>query len=292
MAKNKNVSVVIPSYKGVNLFEKNLPSVLAVMRNNDQLIIVDDASGPEDDTLDWCQKRFKVKAIKNTSDLDVDLYLGEHKKGGKKLEVLLAINHQNQRFGENSNRGFKLSKHNLVFLINNDVAPHKGAIDKLLPHFEDPDVFAVGCMEIEKNLGGINSGKNVLWFERGMFLHRKADNFDFGETAWASGGSALIDRDKFLEIGGFDRLFYPAYWEDIDLSFQARKRGWKILFEPQAVVDHNHESTNTSVFGQQKMQQMSWRNAKKFTLKNGDFWQKLAYFLWQPYWMIKMNAKK
>lgn len=119
-----------------------------------------------------------------------------------------------------------------------------------------------------------------------MFIHSRAEDLRSGPTAWVSGGSGVFDKKKWLEIGGFDRLFYPAYWEDIDLSFQARKRGWKVLFEEKAVVDHNHETTNASVFGQRKMEQMSWRNANKFVWKNGDFWQKFAHILWKPYWWI------
>jgi hypothetical protein len=60
-----------------------------------------------------------------------------------------------------------------------------------------------------------------------------------------------------------------------------------VLFEPKAQVDHNHETTNKSVFGEKKMQEMSWRNAKKFTLKNGTIYQKISFLLWQPYWWWK-----
>lgn len=96
----------------------------------------------------------------------------------------------------------------------------------------------------------------------------------------------------WLELAGFDQRFYPAYWEDIDLSFQARKRGWLILFEPQATVEHNHETTNNSVFGQDKIRQMSWSNAIKFTVKNADFLQLVQFYLWRPYWWYQAQKFK
>ncbi len=282
-----NVSIVIPSYKGVHLYEKNLPAVLDCMRDQDELIVVDDASGPEDNTIEWFKQKFQIQKT-NFNDFEADLYKAQYRIANKHLTITLLVNHSNQRFGASSNRGFKVATNNLVFLINNDVAPYKDCLKYLIPHFNNEKVFAVGCLEHETHINEIG-GRNKLWFERGMFLHSRYKDMSMGETAWASGGSAMFRKSIFEEIGGFDKLYYPAYWEDIDLSFQAKKRGYLVLFEPRAQVDHNHETTNKSVFGEKKMRDMSWKNAKKFTLKNGNFWQKISFLLWQPYWFIKMR---
>jgi GT2 family glycosyltransferase len=71
----QNVSIVIPSYKGVHLYEKNLDSVLACMRHGDELIVVDDASGPDDDTITWFQDKFQVEQ-QSFTEFDADFYLG------------------------------------------------------------------------------------------------------------------------------------------------------------------------------------------------------------------------
>jgi len=283
-----HISVVIPSYKGVHLYQKNLQAVLNCMRNQDELIVVDDASGKDDDTVAWFEKKFKIKKQIDTPVEETDFYVGEYSEAKKKLRIVLLVNHKNQRFGASSNRGFATSQNELVFLINNDVAPHRDCLKYLIPHFDNENVFAVGCLEHETHLNEIG-GRNKLWFERGMFLHSRYKDLSAGETAWASGGSAMFRKSIFEKIGGFDKLYYPAYWEDIDLSFQARKRGFSVLFEPKAQVDHNHETTNKSVFGEQKINEMSWKNAKKFTWKNSDIWQKISFLLWQPYWLIKMR---
>lgn len=278
--KTRPVSAVIPTYSGRKLLQKYLPAVFAGLRSGDELVIVED-TGP-DDTVPWLIKQFKLAPAK-APFAGIDLYRGDYNSGQKKISVALVYNQQNQRFGETANRGVKVAKHDLIFLINSDVAPRKTVLNFLLPYFEDEAVFGVGPLEIEH---GKKSGKNKLWFERGMFIHSKAEDLKSGETAWVSGGSGLFDRKKWLKIGGFDKLYYPAYWEDIDLSWQARKHGWKVFFEAKAVVDHNHETTNSTVFGQRRMEQMSWRNANKFVWKNGDFWQKLSHLLWTPYWWI------
>jgi len=41
------------------------------------------------------------------------------------------------------------------------------------------------------------------------------------------------------DVGGFDeRLF--MYYEDLDLAWRARRRGWRFVYEPRAVVHHAH----------------------------------------------------
>jgi GT2 family glycosyltransferase len=206
------------------------------------------------------------------------------------IEIMVAINEHNLRFGSTVNFGFQLAMRSLVLLLNNDVVPQADLLDHLIPHFQHKKTFAVTCLEKNGKDKDTWAGKNKLWFEQGMFQHSKADDLLSGPTAWASGGSSLIDRDKFLAIGGFDQRFKPAYWEDIDLSFQARKRGWQVLFEAKAVVEHHHESTHQNVFGQAKIEQISRRNGKKFTKKNADFWQRMAYYLWRPYWLFKSGV--
>ena len=280
---NPGVSVVIPTYQGKILLKKNLPCVLKSLRNGDEVIIVDDGGFKE--TLVWLKKNYGLgRGVKSDSYI---LYKGEFKQSKKQVGLIYVANQTSLRFAANSNRGVELARYPLIFLVNDDVSIYFDTIKKLVPHFKDNGVFAVGCLEFDHQRGGIKSGKNKLWFERGMFIHSKADDLKFGQTAWASGGSAMFSRDKWLQMGGFDLAYYPAYWEDIDLSQTARGRGWKILFEPQARVDHNHETTNTDVFGQSKIEQMSWRHANIYTWKHADIWQKIAYLLWRPYWWWK-----
>jgi hypothetical protein len=126
-----------------------------------------------------------------------------------------------------------------------------------------------------------------LWFERGLFHHGRAREFSAGPTAWVSGGSGLFDRQKFLALGGFDERFTPAYWEDVDLSFRARQHGWYVGFEPKATVVHLHETTNKSAFGEARIQDMSWRNAFRFTWKNATWWQTIEHMCWLPYWWFQ-----
>lgn len=291
-----NISVIISTFNGQHLLKKNLPAVLASARNEDELLIIDDAS--QDSTIDYLCRIFKLKEQKKPNLSDnygkYRLFQNFYSLSQKRVAISLIINQRNLRFARSCNRAANIARGDLLWLLNNDVRVDKNCLAILTKQFadqnDDQKLFAVGALEYEGNdTQAPKAGKNRLWFEKGLFIHAKAKDFDFGATAWASGGSGLFDRQKWLKLGGFDTKFYPAYWEDVDLSFRAKKHGWRVVFEPKAVVFHQHESTNASVFGTQAIKTISYRHQCYFTRKNGDFWQKLSYYLWRPYWWTKFS---
>ncbi len=252
----KSVSIVIPNYQKLPLI-KHLPKIIAASQGS-EIIVVDDAS--PDDTVQYLSKHFP--------------------------HVKVIVNHTNQRFAVSCNHGVKAAKGEIVVLLNSDVAPKPNFLKPLIKHFSDPKVFAVSCEEIQPN--GV-SGQNRCQFKRGFLVHSAAAINKSGramKNCWATGGSSAFDRQKYLKLGGMDPLYKPAYWEDIDLSWRAHQHGFKILFEPQSQVFHNHETTNVSVFGQRKMELMAMRNQILFVWKNIRGQKLLEHWLWLPYHLI------
>lgn len=255
----QKISFVIPNYKK-NPLIKHLPAVIKACPQNSEIIVIDDCS--PDDIVPYVKKHFpRVRVIKNKV---------------------------NQRFAKNCNIGIKAAKNNLIVLINNDVAPKSNFLKHLIPHFNNPQTFAVGCLEIQTvNHKQKISGKNHCRFQRGLLIHSavKITNLKTPSlNCWASGGSMMLARDKFLKIGGFDTLYKPAYWEDIDLSWIAREKyDYQVLFEPRSQVFHNHETTNISVFGKKRMETMAMRNQILFVWKNIRGIKLIQHFLWLPY---------
>ena len=240
MKKNlKQVSVVIPNYNGQELLEKNLPKVLEAMDNGKnrikEIIIVDDAS--IDDSVDYLRKNFpQVKVIK-------------HKK--------------NRGFSASVNTGARTSKGKYLCLINNDVIPEVDFLEKVFRHFKSRDVFAVSLHE--KGYGWAK-GK----FEDGYILHAPGSKQSkrVQETFWVNGGSGVFRRDVWMKLGGMDdELLSPFYWEDLDLSYRAAKRGYKLLWEPAALVYHKHETT-IGRFPKKMVDRIRERNQLLFNWKN------------------------
>jgi GT2 family glycosyltransferase len=69
--------------------------------------------------------------------------------------------------------------------------------------------------------------------------HPKDYDPQTGETAWASTACAMIPLDLFREIGGFDADSFFLYCDDVDFSWEVRRKGYKVIFQPGAVVFHD-----------------------------------------------------
>jgi GT2 family glycosyltransferase len=76
----------------------------------------------------------------------------------------------------------------------------------------------------------------------------------------ASGGFSAFDAEKLRALGGFNPLLAPFYWEDVDLSLRAWRRGWKVLYEPRAVVYHATSSTIGARFRSAEVEFIAQRN--------------------------------
>lgn len=270
---NSNISVIIPTFNGQKLLEKHLPSVAKMLDPGDEILVVDDAS--TDSTVEWLQQMIPEYAKK-----DIHLHILVHAK--------------NQRFAAAVNTGVEAAQHSYVFLLNNDVSPLSKDIKKtLLSWFSDPAFFAVGCAEVNEDSPQAQvHGRGTGGWVRGLFMHWYDPDQSSNRTLWTAGGSMLFDTAKYRELGGMDTLFYPAYEEDRDLSYRALKHGWKIAFEPKAHVLHQHETTNSTIFGQRKMQIASWKNQYLFVWKNcTDFSMLLQHILWLPYHVVVSGAR-
>ncbi|MFA6453502.1 MAG: glycosyltransferase [Microgenomates group bacterium] len=234
------VSIVIPYWNGAEKIKKHLPKVLEFAHKNNikEIIASDDAS--TDGTVGLLKNDFP--------------------------EVIIVERKKNEGFASNVNSGFAKASGDLVFLLNSDASPDMDALKYALPHFENEQVFSVGC-----NVGGLWAiGK----FENGYFWHNEADVEQEGEikshqTLWASGGSAIFRKSVWDELKGLDELFNPFYVEDVDLGYRATKRGYINIWEPKSKVEHYKEKgVIESNFSRNKINDTAERNMLIFIWKN------------------------
>ena len=69
--------------------------------------------------------------------------------------------------------------------------------------------------------------------------HPKDYDPQTGETGWATTACALIPRPLFHALGGFDADTFFLYCDDVDFSWAVRMAGYKVIFQPGAVVFHD-----------------------------------------------------
>jgi GT2 family glycosyltransferase len=244
-ARRSSVSVVIPSRNGRELLRLCLPPLLRGLAVHDEVIVVDDAS--DDGTADFLSQQFPTVAL-----------------------VRLPVS---RGFGDVCNVGVERAKSPLVLLLNNDMVVEEGFLEPLTGHFSEADVFAVGAQyRMRRGLPrayvcGICGG-----------LHREAEQVPHTLTLAldAPAGGGLFDRAKFLQLGGFDPLFRPFYWEDMDLGYRAWQRGWRILREPRSVMYHEEGATIRSLHSRQWAELIHERNRLLFVWKNVHDWDLLV----------------
>lgn len=223
-------SVIVLNWNGEELLRKNLPAVLEAVPDDIEMIVVDNGSTDG-----------SIKYVKELTGCGLQLKRAERKNAQSescsRITVKLIENKTNLGFIRACHQGAKLAKGKFIVLLNNDVIPQKGFLDQILRHFDKPDVFAVSFNEQKY-------GWAKIWW-RGGFIHHGVGGIQRKPhfSAWASGGSAVFRKSMWKKLGGFDELYAPFYWEDFDLGYRAWKKGWRIIWEPKAIVAHKHEST-------------------------------------------------
>lgn len=224
------ISVVIPHYKGKEKLYVNLKHNIPFLQGC-EIIVVNDY--PE---------------VPLTSEM-AELF----------PEVKVIENEKNLGFAGAVTIGISSVKNTFVFLLNNDVLLNDNSFQNAVSHFEkDKKLFAVSFRQTEKN--GSFVGRNSIFWKNGFFQHSKADATKNGINGWAEGGSMLFDKNKYDTINGFDTLYSPFYWEDIDLSYRAWKSGYVILFDSTITVQHHHESTIATHFHASRIKTIAYRN--------------------------------
>ncbi len=162
----------------------------------------------------------------------------------------------------------------IVILLNNDMRFDPGFIGPLLTHFEDPCVFAVTAKVLDwQGRPSPTTGVRIGFFRKGWFYKRWVRDVSRTRFTLDAGvGCAAFHRRMFLELGGLDRLYYPAYCEDTDLSYRAWQRGWKVVYEPSSVIYHKVSATLNQMYDDFSRTRLIRRNEVLFTVKNcGDF---------------------
>jgi len=224
--ERRRASLIISTWNGRRLLETCLPNVLRAVEQSGgdhEVIVVDDAS--TDDTVEFVRREFP--------------------------EVRLLALARNLRFAGANNAAARLARGEVLVFLNNDMLVAPDFLNPLLRHFGDPDVFAVTAhlQMAPRRVAGHEVSETGLVrgrFEDGFFVlrHEQPISQAPARVIYAGGGSTAWRRDRFLELGGFDRLFRPFYFEDLDVSHRAQKMGWSVLFEPRSLLEHKHRQTN------------------------------------------------
>ena len=193
---------------------------------------------------------------------------------GPRLRVVR--NEENTGFGPACNQGASYGTGEYVLFLNNDTVLLPGWLEPLVAALdEDPAVAAVQPKLLYpdgrlNDAGGLVFAGGEAWVYGKGSLEPDSPEFSCRRAPdYASGACLLVRRQAFDEVGGFDDRFAPAYYEDTDLSFALRARGWKVLFEPASRVVHVEGGTAGTDLGR-GIKQHQVLNAGTFAQKWSD----------------------
>ncbi|HEX7359839.1 MAG TPA: glycosyltransferase [Bryobacteraceae bacterium] len=158
----------------------------------------------------------------------------------------------NRFFGEGNNIGAEEARGLYILFLNNDAFVTPGWLEPLVQWLED-----------EPLLGGV--GPRFLYpdgrtQEAGAFISTDGISVQIGKidayatddiarnhiVDYCSAACFLIRRSLFLEIGGFDYAYEPAYYEDVDLCFKIAARGLFIGYCSQSQIVHIENATSAT----------------------------------------------
>lgn len=233
-----SISVVIPVYKNTDIFCHNL-EINKQFFTGLEVIIMNDY--PQENITQAVKKVIPEAKVFN--------------------------NKKNLGFGVIVNEGVKKTQGKYVLLINSDVLLQDQSFLKSLDLFRaDKKLFAISFAQFEAD--GKLIGGNTAKFNSGLLEHRRQIREKIESNFWAEGGAMIFRKDIFINIGMFDSLYSPFYWEDIDLSYRAWKTGYQVLFDPEIKVEHHHETTIGKFFQKQDILKIAYRNQFIFHWKN------------------------
>lgn len=262
---SRNISIIIPNWNGKDLLEKYLPSVIRAVnfyKGNTEIIVVDD--GSTDGSVKFLHKKYpemKTIGLRN-----------------------------NRGFAEACNVGLKHCSYDIIIFLNNDMMVSEDFLLPLSEHFNDEQIFGVRLGirwltkdEIATDISHFFLGINFRFGFIECPMLRLKEPINPFYCAYVSGGAGAFDRNKLLQLRGFDQMFSPFYWEDVDLSYRAWKRNWKTVFEPKSMVYHQPHSTIFRYKKQNFIQKVSERNKYLLVWKNiHDHWLMIKHLFFIP----------
>lgn len=228
----RNISIVIPNWNGLELIKESFDSFINTCQNykgKSEIIVVD--NGSDDRSVDVIR----------------DFY----------PDIKVIALEKNYGFGHACNLGVQSSNYDTVLLLNNDITVPADFLSVLSNTFDQfPNAFSVSphtnyWTEKIKTENTFSSSIAFDYLESGELIQcwavheQKPLCKGNNPTAYGTGAALMVDKSKFLKLGGFDSIYGLAYWEDVDLCVKAWRNGWSSYATDSTIAWHKISATSS-----------------------------------------------
>lgn len=218
------MSVVVLNYNGLRHLEPCFTSLLALDYPTERLELMLVDNGSRDGSLDYMRERFPMVRVVETG--------------------------ANLGFAAGNNYGAERATGEYVAFLNNDTRVEPDwliEMVKTVVEGRESGLVCTGSLMLDWE------GKKIDFKAAGVNFHGFGFQPSFGkpfikdeikpqEILFSCGGSMLIDRALFVEIGGFDPDYF-AFFEDVDLGWRLWLLGYRVTLTPTSITYHRHHGT-------------------------------------------------
>jgi GT2 family glycosyltransferase len=257
------IAVVIPTYRRPDMLLKCVASLLAGSRRPDEIVIVGRVG--DCDTVETIAK------INASLGSDVKIRSAWVSIPGHIPPV---------------ETGVRTASGDLVALLDDDVTVTPEWLSTITSHFSDPTIGVVGGRVLVpgarppniKGKPGCISWYGKIWGNLGSVGGTTAFELDTVmecNCVWRRG---LLGSLEFNPVLNFD----DASMYGLDLSLQAKKRGWRVIYDPRALVYHHIAPRAPELDRQERGRRLFCycRNYTYIILKRLPFWRRLVFLGW------------
>jgi O-antigen biosynthesis protein len=209
------VSIIIPTFNGAYHTLRCLQSLVADSQPSFEVIVFDNGSG--DETAELLSRCDNIQIVKSPENLG---------------------------YIKANNAAAKYARGEFLLLLNNDARIIEGTIEDSVKVFSNEhNVGAVG-VRIKLATGKLQEAGCMIFrngTSNGYLRYKNPDDpraMVMREVDYCSAIYLLLRRQKFIDLGGLDEIYSPAYYEETDLCMKLRAQGLRVIYTPSVTIEH------------------------------------------------------
>ena len=206
-----------------------------------------------------------IKKVENEIPLEVIVSDNASTDGSveaikKKFKWVKIVEGPNISFSNGNNRAKKFVNGKYVLLLNSDTVVHKNTLKKCINYFEsNNNIGALTCKLVLPD-GSLDKDARrrfpTPWISFNRLFLKNGSKYWYGDVSPdithevdAIQGAFFLTTKNILEkVGWLDEKFIFD-GEDLDLSFQIKKAGYKVIYYPEVSITHIKKASKNSFSG-------------------------------------------